>query len=171
MWKAFALILFFSLTLCAQEAKETLYSRGLKACLEKEVEAYSKFTARDLYNVIVVDDSKITEDLPTQFGKINVAYLRYEQLAQKFKSLPKQKDKDKERARIPVIRMFPIRDEGNKLFFGYGNYWFDYAEKGGFFSGKKFFYNFALEGGCHAEIGFDSTGQKFIIEEVNLWGI
>ncbi|HEY0428298.1 MAG TPA: hypothetical protein VGC76_10990 [Pyrinomonadaceae bacterium] len=168
MWKRLSLILFFAVTAAAQ-TPENLYVRSLKACLEKEIEEYSKFTERDLYNVFVVKDDKLTYDLPTQIGKINLEYLDYVQLARKFKAQAKTKYKN--RGKIPVIEIYRISDKGNKLLFGYHNFWFEYAEKGGFFSKKKILYNFALEGGCNVEIGFDSAQQKFVIEKVELWGV
>ena len=167
--KKLALILFFSLTVFAQERQENLYSRSLKACLEKEVEAFASFSSRDLFNVIIVKDFKLTNDLPTEFGKIKVEYVSYSELAQKFKILTK--DRYKEQGKIPVIEIYPLRDKGSKLSFSYNNYWFSYAEKGGFLSPKKIFHNLSLEGGCKADIGFDSKEQKFVIEKVELWGV
>ena len=167
--KKAALILLFSLSICAQEATENLYSRSLKACLEKEIQTYSKFSNRDLRNVIVRQDNNLTKDLPTQFGEIKVEYLDDSGLVQRYKM--RAKNNEKTRGEIPVIEIYPIYDKGSKLRFAYSNFWFSYAEKGGFFSRKNTIYKFGLEGGCQAEIGFDPAQQKFVIEKVELWGI
>lgn len=53
----------------------------------------------------------------------------------------------------------------------YNNYWFMYSEKGGILSRKSFIFNWALEGGCRVEIGLDASQKKFVIEEVELWGV
>ncbi|HEX8735961.1 MAG TPA: hypothetical protein VF721_11600, partial [Pyrinomonadaceae bacterium] len=107
MWKRLALILFFSVSISAQPPQpENLYARSLQACLEKEFESYSKFSDRDLENVSVVGDYKLTDDLPTRIGKFTLDYLNGDQLNEKFKSLAKTKYK--ERGEIPVIVIFPL---------------------------------------------------------------
>ncbi|MEO8650271.1 MAG: hypothetical protein ABI539_13985 [Acidobacteriota bacterium] len=69
----------------AQKTKDNLYSRGLKACLEKELVSYKDFSSRDLRNVFVLKDDKVTYGLPTQFGEIKVEYLTLDDLAQRYR--------------------------------------------------------------------------------------
>ncbi|HLM00651.1 MAG TPA: hypothetical protein VK400_06315 [Pyrinomonadaceae bacterium] len=171
MRKKLALILFFSFWISAQaqQKEENLYVRGLRACLEKEVEQYSKFSDADLYNILVLSDYKLTGELPAKIGKFNLEYLEGARLIEKFKSLTKTRYK--ERGAIPVIEIFPLSDKNNKLLFGYNNFWYRRTVKSGFFSKRKIADSFGLEGGCRVEIGFDSPQQKFVIEKVELWGV
>ncbi len=162
-------VLLFSVAIFAQDAKESLYSRGLRACVEKEIQEYSKFSDRDLRNVIVLKNSQLTDKLPPQLGEIKIQYLDNSELAQIFKLRPK--NEKKLRDAIPVIEIYPLFDEGDKLFFAYANFWFRYAEKGGWFSRKRIIYGLSLEGGCRAEIRFDPAEKRFQIEQVKLWGI
>jgi hypothetical protein len=156
-----------SISVFSQENKKSLYARGLQACVEKEVAEYSTISARNLRSVIVSYNFDITSELPKQLGEITIQYLTDNELADKYKSLPK---KEREQG-IPYIKLFPLYDKNQRLYFSYNNYWFTYAEKGGFFSRKKFMYTHGLEGGCHAEIEYDSTRKKFVIKNVELWGI
>ena len=165
--KTLVLILLLSISVFTQESKETLYSRGMRACLDKEFESYAKFSERDLRNVFVAYDLFITREMPIQFGETRVQYLGDYEMAEKYKALPKAK---RERG-IPYIKIFPLSDKEDKLLFAYNNYWFTYSEKVGFFSQKKFMYGHALEGGCHAYFGFDPEYKRFIIEKVKLWGV
>lgn len=149
------------------ENKKSLYAKGLQACAEKEVVQYSKFSNRDLRNVSVSYNFDITSELPKQLGEITIQYLSDYELAEKYKALSKS---ERERG-IPYIKIFPLYDKNDRLFFSYNNYWFTYSEKGAFFSRKKFMYFHELEGGCHAEIVYDSVQQKFVIKSIELWGI
>ncbi len=159
--------------LMAQEPKkagmshETLYSKGLKACLQKEIEEFPAFYETDLTKVVVLYDLDLKRQLPNRTGEIELEYFDELGLAQKFKALPKEKRK----RGIRVQRIFPLSDKGNKLIFAYNTYWFTYSEKGGIFTGRNLEFNFGLEGGCHAEIAFDPTQDKFVIKEVKLWGV
>ena len=164
---AFIIIFLFAISVFPQESDGSLYARGLKACLEKEVAAYSKLTDRDLRNVIVAYDFYLTRNLPQKLDKISIRYLTDSELILEFKELPE----DKRERGIPYIKIFPISDKADRLYFAYNNYWFTYSEKGGFFSERKLISNHGLEGGCHAEIGFDAEENKFIIKRVELWGV
>lgn len=118
-----ALVLILSLVIMgssvfAQGVKDNLYSRGLKACLEKELASYRDFSSRDLRNVLVVKDDKVTYGLPSQFGEIKVEYLNLYELAQRYMSRKSDKDSRKE---IPVIEISAIFDEGENMFFSYRN--------------------------------------------------
>lgn len=160
-------ILLFSISVFAQENKDSLYARGLKACLDKEVAEYSSISRHDLRDVIVEYDFDLTDRLPNQVGEIKVQYLSDWELAQKYNKLPKV-----ERGRgIRFIKIFPLSDKDDRLVFAYNNYWFKYSEKGGFFSRKKFMFERSLEGGCHADIALDARQRKFVIEKVKLWGV
>ncbi len=146
---------------------ETLYTRGLQACLEKEIEEYSSFSDRDLRKVVVERNFDLTRKLPNKLGQIELQYLDDVDLVEKYKALPKA---ERERG-IPFIKIFPLSDKDDKLIFAYNTYWFTYSETGGFFTRRKFNFSRALEGGCHAEITFDTLQKKFVIEEVKLWGV
>src|SRR5690606_14948561 len=122
-----------------QAPRETLYARGLHACLEKEIQAYSKFSQRDLHKVSVSYDLYVTKDLPEQFGDIKLHSLNDWQLAEKYKALSKT---GRERV-IPVMKIFPIYDKEDKLRFAYNNYWFTYAEAGGVSTRRKFEFDWA----------------------------
>jgi hypothetical protein len=160
------LILFFATSVFPQNNDGSLYKRGLQACLEKEAAAYSRFSDRDLRNVNVLYDFALTRDLPTKLGDISIRFLTNSELVQEFKKLPK----DKRERGIPYMKIFPIRDKDDRLFFAYNNYWFTYSEKGGFFSERKLISSHGLEGGCRAEIGIDAIETKFIIKGVELSG-
>lgn len=135
--------------------------------MEKEIEAYAKFSSRDLQNVIVIYDFDLTRYLPTKLGDITVRYLTEPELVEEYKKLGRV-----ERGQgVPFIKIFPISDKDDKLFFAYNNYWFRHSEKGGFLSKKKLISSWGLEGGCHAEIGFDSIERKLFIKRVELWGV
>ncbi len=157
----------FVVSVVPQSGKDSLYARGLQACLEKEMAALVRFSSRDLRSVNVVYDFYLTRDLPTKVGEIAVRYLTDSELVQEFKKLPK----DKRDRGVPFIRIFPIFDRDDKLFFGYSNYWFTYSERGGFFSERKLISNRGLEGGCRAEIGLDPIKNKLFIKGVELWGV
>lgn len=159
--------LLFTTSLSAQEKSDSLYARGLQACLEKEVASYSGFSGMDFRNVIVLKNLHITRDLPTQLGEVAVRYLSNYELAEEFKKLSKTQ---RERG-IRFQEIFPLSDRDDKLRFAYNTYWFTYSEKGGFLSRKRINVGHALEGGCHAEIGIDPDSKRFVIENVTLWGI
>ena len=165
--KKLIFILLFSMLVFPQEGQDTLYSKGMRACLDKEFESYAKLSERNLRNVFVAYDFDLTRDLPTQLGETRVQYLGNTELVEKYKLLSKP---ERERG-IPYIKIFPLRDKEDKLIFAYNNYWFTYSEKGGFFSQRKLIYRNALEGGCHAHIGFDPAQKRFVIEKVELWGV
>jgi hypothetical protein len=134
--------------------------------LEKESK-FLKVSTDGQSNVVVSYDDNLTRELPTQFGETKIEYLNDHELAEKYVSTLKNQRGEG----IPVIKIFPLYDKDEKLFFAYNNYSFSYSEKGGFFSKKKFIYRWALGGGCHAEIGLDASSQKFVIKKVELWGI
>ncbi len=165
--KKLVFIFLFSFSVFPQESKNSLYSSGLRACLDKEFESYAKFSDRNLRNVIVAYDFDLTHELPTQLGETKVQYLSDNELAEKYTALSKS---EREKG-IPVIKIFPLYDKEDKLIFAYNNYWFRYSEKGGFFSRKKLIYGWSLEGGCHAFIGLDPAQRRFVIEKVELWGV
>jgi len=165
--KKLVFILLFSISVFPQQGQETLYSKGLRACLGKEFESYSRFSDRDLRNVFVAYEFDLTRELPTQLGETRIQYLNDHELSEKYKALPKA---ERERG-VPFIKMFPLRDKEDKLIFAYNNYWLTYSEKGGIFSQKKIIYRHALEGGCHAHIRFDPAQRRFVIDRVELWGI
>lgn len=160
-------LLVIAIAVSAQEKSDSLYARGLQACLEKEVTSFSSFSKEDLRDVVVLSDIYLTRDLPDQLGEVRVKYLGDYQLAEKFKTLPMA---DRGRG-IRFQKIFPLSDKEDKLRFAYNTYWFTYSEKGGFFTRKKITFGHGLEGGCHAEIGFDPVQKKFVIEKVTLWGI
>ncbi len=151
----------------AQEKTDSLYARGLRACLEKEVASYSRFSDKDRRDVVVLSNTYLTRNLPDQLGAVRVKYLDDYQLSEKFKALPKA---DREKG-IRFQKIFPLSDNDDKLRFAYNTYWFTYSEKRGFFTRKKIIFGHALEGGCHAEIGFDPVQKKLVIEKVTLWGV
>lgn len=165
--RTLVLILLFSIPAFAQESKGSLYSKGLQSCLERELVAYSAISRRDFRQVIVESDPDITKNLPTQLGEISIQYLNNFELAEKYKALLKS---ERERG-IPFIKIFPLYDKDDKLFFAYNNYWFSYSEKGGFFSSKAISFHHSLEGGCRAEIIFEPAEKKFVIGKVELWGV
>ncbi len=163
MMKTLILIVLLAAIAIPQNVEDSLYARGLQACLEKELTSYARFSDRDLQNVIVAKDLYLTTKLPQKMGEFSIRYLNDSELAQEFKKLPK----DKRRLGVPFIKIFPISDKNNKLYFAYNSYWFTYSEKGGVFSEKKMIFGHALEGGCHAEVGFDPIESKFVIKGAN----
>ncbi len=165
--KKLIFILLFSFSVFPQKGQETPYSKGLRACLDKEFASYAKFSERNLRSVFVEHDFYLTRELPTQLGETKVQYLSDSELIAKYKLLSKA---DRERG-VPFIKIFPLSEKEDKLMFAYNNYWITYSEKGGFFSQKKAMYRHALEGGCHAHIGFDPIQKRFVIEKVELWGV
>lgn len=161
------ILLYLSISVFPQANQPSLCARGLQSCAEKEVAQYSRFSERDLRNVIVEYDLDITRDLPTRLGEVKIQYLNNDELAQKYNSLTAS---ERERG-IPIIKIFPLIDKQDKLRFVYNNYWFKYLEKGGFFSQKKIYFSRSLEGGCIVTIGFDPERRTFAIEKVELWGV
>ena len=123
--KKLALILLLSLPVFAQKPQENLYSRAIQACLEKQ----------DLRSVIIVSDFKLTNNLPTRFGEIKVEYLGSSELAQRFKTV--NKAGNQKRGAIPVIEIYPLRDQGSKLSFAYNNYGLAIRKKAAFFHQRK----------------------------------
>jgi hypothetical protein len=160
------IILLLAGSLLCQNQSVSLYARGVQACLEKESE-FLKTPPHGESEVIISYDEDLTRELPTQLGPTKIKYLNNRELAEKYVRTQKNQRQDG----IAVIKIFPLYDKDGKLFFAFNNYSFSYSEKGGFFSKKKLFYRWALGGGCHAEIGFDASSQKFIIEKVELWGV
>jgi len=160
-------LLLIASTLSAQEKSNSLYARGLQACLEKDVESYSSFLKEDLRDVVVLTDIFLTNNLPEQFREIRVRFRDDYQLVEKVKALPKSDLK----TGIRFHKIFPLRDTEDKLRFAYNTYWFRYSESGGFFTRKKIVFSHSLEGGCHVDIGFDTAQKKFAIEKVKLWGV
>ncbi len=165
--RLFILICTFAISVFPQSSDRSLYAKGLQECLEKEIVAYSRFSDRDRRNVTVHYDFYLTRDLPKKLGDISIRFSNDSELVQDFKKLPKEK---RERG-VPVIKIFPIYNKNEKLFFSYNNYWFTYSEKGGFFSERKLISSWGLEGGCHAEIGIDAVDNRLFIKSVELWGV
>lgn len=161
--------LILSFSGLSQNSENTIYARGLRSCLEKEVGDYVKIANRDLLNVVVLRNDELTRSLPSQLGEININYLSMDDLALRYKT--HRPRGNNERSELPVIKIFPLYDENGKLYFAYNNYWFSYSESGGFFTTKKRVFTLALEGGCHAQIGVDDALGKFTIKNVELWGI
>jgi hypothetical protein len=156
------LILFFGL--CAfdvfSQTKNTLsnssnlYERTLSACLAKELEDYGKLGTRvDYENRVVERNIHLTDNLPTQFGKIKVEYLDSETLRERYQ---------KTRQEIQILFMRPMKNEGATLIISIGNYWFSYKKKS---------YNYGLEGGCTVKFNFDSSQNEFALTKIDLWGI
>jgi hypothetical protein len=157
-----SLILLFSL--CAFNAfsqvkdapatESNLYARTLSACLAKELEDYGKLGTRvDYENRVVERNIHLTDNLPTQFGKIKVEYLDSETLRERYQ---------KTRQEIQVLSMRPMKNEGATLIISIGNYWFSYKKKS---------YNYGLEGGCTVKFNFDSSQNNFALTKIDLWGI
>lgn len=169
MLKKLVLILFAAQCVFAQAKEENLYSRAFRACLEKEISSFAKFSSRDFARIFVLEDTDLTRDMATEIGRTKIEYLNEPTLVRIYKTLVK--DRYKERGAVPVIKIFPLADKAGKLQFAYNNYWLEYHEKGGFLSAKKRYFSYALEGGCHADIGFDPAAQKFVIKKVKLWGV
>ena len=176
--KFFSVFLFLTLFVFhafAQSAnkplnEDNLYIKSLKACLEKQAKDYADITAAaDLYNITVEKDYKLTDRFPNRIGAFNLTYLDSDELAQKFKGLPQNKSKGN--VTLPVLRIFPLDNEGSVLKFAFSNYHLSYSEKGDLFSRKKFLFNYALEGGCRVDIAYDNTEQNFVIKKVELWGV
>ena len=63
----------FSQSKDAPSIESNLYARTLSACLVKELEDYGKLGTRvDYENRVVERNIHLTNNLPTQFGKIKV---------------------------------------------------------------------------------------------------
>lgn len=165
--KVTVLLLIFAATAFSQEPAKSLYARGLEGCLTKALAGRGAGSEKRPDSVVVSYNLDLINELSAQLNDLKVEFLSDEDLAERFKRLPKSEQK----RGIQVIKIFPIKDKGNKLFFALNNYWFSYDEKGGVISQKQLIYNWALEGGCRAEIGFDARERKFIIQNVELWGV
>ena len=144
----------FSQVKDAPATESNLYARTLSACLAKELEDYGKLGTRvDYENRVVERNIHLTDNLPTQFGKIKVEYLDSETLRERYQ---------KTRQEIQVLSMRPMKNEGATLIISIGNYWFSYKKKS---------YNYGLEGGCTVKFNFDSSQNNFALTKIDLWGI
>jgi hypothetical protein len=144
----------FSQAKDAPLTQSNLYERALSACLAKESEDYGKLGTRvDYENRVVERNIHLTDNLPTQFGKIKVEYLDSVTLRERYQ---------KTRREIQILSIRPMKNEGAALIISIGNYWFSY---------KKNSYNYGLEGGCTVEFKFDSSQNNFALTKIDLWGI
>lgn len=144
----------FSQVKDAASTESNLYARTLSACLAKELEDYGKLGTRvDYENRVVERNIHLTDNLPTQFGKIKVEYLDSETLRERYQ---------KTRQKIQVLSIRPMKNKGATLIVSIGNYWFSYKKKS---------YNYGLEGGCTVNFNFDSSQNDFALTKIDLWGI
>lgn len=144
----------FSQVKDAPSIQSNLYERTLSACLAKELEDYGKLGTRvDYENRVVERNIHLTDNLPTQFGKIKVEYLDSETLRERYQ---------KTRQEIQVLSIRPMKNEGATLIISIGNYWFSYKKKS---------YNYGLEGGCTVNFNFNSSQNDFALTKIDLWGI
>jgi len=142
------------------EMKGDLYSMALLASVDEMQKSWGYINdggegrARtDYSNVVVKQDPKITDGMPTQFGTHHVDYLDAHALRERYKELGKE---------FSILEIGPIHNDGARLHIVVSVYWFKY-QRGRYF--------FAYSDWSDVEFQFNGETQAFDILDVKLGGI
>lgn len=142
----------------------SLYQRALSACVIKELEEYGdqgQETRLRFSNRVVFQNAIFTDELPTKFGDVNVEYLEYETIVERYRMNRANKSKDR-REEIFVTEISPMINQGTTLKISLREWWVSY---------KKKILNKALEGGCIVDFEFDTQLKDFVIKKTDTWGV
>jgi hypothetical protein len=140
---------------------DNLYFLALQASIlqmEKEWGHFADSVPRDeipvdYHNMIVEKDPVITDKLPTSFENHSVRYLNTKEMIDRYKKRKKS---------FEILKITPVRNEGNLLKIVIGTYWFSY---------KKHRAMFAYSDWSDVEIRYSCEQGAFVITSVKLGGI
>jgi hypothetical protein len=161
------LSIFLSLSGSAQTKKSNnafdennLYHQAALAVFKKRLSEYGEFGNKDYRNITFYrrDDSI---KLPKKIGDFEIEYLGLEALVFKFRNFSKNR-KDDDRNSIPIMEVLPMTSKEGKLKIRFIDRWFSSNSKN---------VEFALEGGSIVIFSFDCEKRRFVLENVELWGI
>ncbi|MGI8545669.1 MAG: hypothetical protein ACR2MD_19605 [Aridibacter sp.] len=141
--------------------EDNLYHKALLAVLEKRASDYINIAERkSLYNVIIAKEIRAIE-MPQEIKEFKIDYLDGEELYRKFIEYKKTKSKD-ERDELKIMFVHPMKNKGSKIEVRFTDHWYRRKKNNTFL---------ALEGGSIVTFVFDCKTEKFIVENVELWGV
>jgi hypothetical protein len=136
----------------------------VSACVAKQLKDFgnqNEETRRRLVDRISLSDEMVTEDLPTQIGTINISYLSWPEIYDRYKSHTKTRKKN-ERLEIPFTVIRPMKNEAKALIIRLTDHWY---------SKRKNMITQSLEGGCRVSFEFDVDKDDFVLTKTELWGV
>ena len=147
----------------SQANDDNLYSLALKASIlqmEKEWGHLGHGAYEDKIEIptnyrhmIVRKDPVITDDLPTEFENHTIEFADDQELVDRYHKLNKS---------FAVLKVFPIRNQGNVLRIGVSVYWFSY---------KKRRLAFGVSDWSDVEFRYDCGQGTLVMSSVKLGGI
>lgn len=129
---------------------DNLYYQALQAYVSNQ-------GAKRSDTLFVQKEDWFENPLPTKFNDQKITYVTAQELAELYQ---------KEKHRIPLIIVRPIKNEGSILIVAFSNYYFSYQKN---WRRKNFTY--ALEGGTRVKFRFNPTQNKFVILQIETWGV
>ena len=151
---AIALAMASSLLGQDQVKENSLYAKALFASISEMQKQYgNQKEAPDYRHTLVESDAQITNGLPAASADYRVEYLDTKEQVVRYQKLKRE---------FPILKIFPIENEGGKLRVGINVYHFSY--KGG-----RLLY--ALSYWSSVEFRFDCGKQEFVVSSVKLGGI
>jgi len=144
----------------AQQTKpideNNLYYKALISYLEKRAEMYESneyLKTQEYLNVLIEENSELTDGLPEKSGRFTMKYLDYTERAKTFKTLGKE---------YRLVIVHPIQFKDGKLVIGFSEHMFSFKKKVSFY---------AVSDGCRVEFRYDCEKKVFVVDKVELWGI
>ena len=107
----------------------------------------------DYRHLLVRKDPIITDDLPTAFENHSIEFVDDQELVDRYRKLNKS---------FAVLKITPIRNQGNVLKVVVATYWFTYGEHR---------LEFAYSDWSNVEFRYDCGQDAFVISSVKLGGI
>ena len=138
-----------------------LYSIALAASIDEMQKSWGHIddsdngtsVRTDYSHVIVKQDPRITNGLPTQFGSHRIEYLDVQALIKRYNTLGKK---------LAVLEISPMVNEGARLKIDVFVSWFSHRHRRAMFE---------LSDWSDVEFQFDCDRQTFVISSVKLGGI
>lgn len=130
-----------------------LYALALEASITKMRNEWGHISGTDYHHVVVEKDPVTTDELPSRFGDSSVEYLDTNSLIERYKRVKKPFD---------VLRIFPIRNDADKLLVNISVYEFSY---------RKHRLLFGLSDWSNVEFRYDCEQRRFIATSVKLGGV
>jgi hypothetical protein len=134
--------------------ENTLYAKALFASVAEMQKQYGEQKeAPDYHHMFVEADPSITDGLPSESAGYRIEYLDDKGQTARYQKLKRE---------YPILKIFPIEDEGATLKVGITVYYFSYKN-------RRLMY--ALSDWSNVEFRFDCDKQEFVISSVKLGGI
>ncbi len=145
----------------ASTGKDNLYEWALSATIKEMDKSWSAIDdserntrlRTDYHHLIVEKTDEITEELPTRFGASEVEYLDINHLTNRYRRLRKE---------FAILRVFPLRNDGEVLTIQISVYYFRSKRKNTFY---------ALSDWSVVSFRYDCEKRSWILESVKLGGV